>query len=84
MNRKTCIRYYQETDTGDYLCVDLYSVYKGNFNETIFEGRATGIIKDKRSMCTTGIAESYLERTICKRVFKKDVPKDWLYQMNGE
>ena len=48
-----------------------------------FEGRATAICNEKSSCCTTMISEKYLE-TECKPIKKKDVPKDWLYQLIGE
>lgn len=73
--------YYQEKDSGDYLCIDERSwrYYKQIYPQDSrrYEGRATAITGQVSSVCTTSLTIEYL-RENCKRVLKKDIPQDWL------
>ena len=74
--------YYQEKDSGDYLCIDERSWrYYLQINPATegrrYEGRATCITGQVSSVCTTGISQQYL-REKCKRVLKRTIPQEWL------
>ena len=68
------LKYYQERNkSGDYLAVDPKAVN----GRGILDARATAIQGNRLSVCTTGVDLGFL-RGKCRRVAKKDVPKEWL------
>jgi len=71
------MKFYKES-SGDYLVI-----FENVHHMDDFEGRAAAIGNEKSSCCTTMISRKYLEKE-CKSVKKKDVPKEWLYQLIGE
>ncbi len=64
--------------TGDYLAIDTATnaYYLRNFAQDYFESRAAAIAGLVTSVCTTGIARSYLQKN-CKRVPKVKMPDEW-------
>lgn len=74
------MRYYKEKN-GDFLCIEpsTKKYYQRIYHRNEFEGRACTIENLPSSICTTGILEDYLKE--CTRVYKKNVPKEYLNQM---
>jgi hypothetical protein len=72
------IRFYSES-TGDFLAIDTESneFYLRNYGRDDFEGRATAIVGQVGSVCTTSISRGFLRKQ-CRRVPKSDVPAEWL------
>jgi len=77
--------YYQEIESGDYLCVDhnTKDYYLRIGRPDIREARATCITGLDNSMCTTSVSLGYL-REKCHRVLKRNVPANWLRWITGE
>lgn len=65
-------RYYHDPPSG-YLVV--YTPGSG-VGGSDYEGRAAGIAGQPASCMTGGISRKYLAK--CKRVAKRNVPKEWL------
>lgn len=79
------ILYYYETETCDYLAVNTETkkfyrppYNRGNYNGGAdMEGRATAISGLVTSVCTTGVAQDFLESR-CERVPLREVPDEWI------
>ncbi len=71
--------FYQEPN-GDYLCVE-HPAYKVEDGQHIFSVRATAIEGLIGSVCTTATGQRFLK--MCKRIAKRNVPKDWMTAMVG-
>lgn len=69
--------YYREHN-GDFLAIDTSTnaYYLTVYGEDHFEGRATAIVGQVGSVCTTGISREFL-KSVCKRVAKRAVPAEW-------
>ena len=77
--KPTMMKYYQETESGDFLSVDTStkSYYDSIGQPGMLEGRSTCLAGNRLSVNTTKIDIDYLKET-CKPVAKKNVPKEWL------
>jgi hypothetical protein len=71
------ILFYREKN-GDFLAIntDTNSYYRQVLGKDQFEGRATAIQGQTGSVCTTGVARTYLKKN-CKRVARSAVPATW-------
>jgi len=71
------MRYYKEPG-GDYIV--LWGEGSG-LGGSDYEGRATSILHCIESVSTMGICKGWIGK--CKRVAKRDVPKEWLAALGG-
>ena len=74
------MKYYQEQDkAGDYVSIDpsTNDYYIRNGLGNLFEGRATAIHGEPRSVVTISISKVWLDKK-CHRIAKADIPAEWL------
>lgn len=73
------MQYYQEKETGDFLCADMstLSYYLQTQGKSMVEGLAIAIANLPSSICTISMHLDYLEKN-CKRVKKSQVPQEYL------
>lgn len=78
------LRYYRETESGDYLCADhsTRDYYARIGKPEQREARATAIEGSRRSICTASVDVGWL-RESCKPVLKREIPLEWLDAMVG-
>ena len=73
------IKFYKEKN-GDYLCIDseTWKHYKRIYpnRERIYEGRATCIEGNHKSVNTTSISSGHLKK--CKRIEREKIPENWI------
>ena len=74
------ILFFREPN-GDYL-----NIVSGQFvirdSQRVYDSRATAIAGLPTSMCTAGVGETFLKT--CKRVAKRNVPREWLRWMGWD
>jgi len=73
------IEYYRVIETDEYLCIDIDTlpIYIKELGKSQYEGRATVIQNDPKSVCTTTISAEYIEYN-CEQVKKSEVSLEYL------